>query len=102
MAYAGRLQRSVYWIGVRSSRLGIEKTDGRGDMRNLAFAVTALVFSSYASLTSAGYPPPSWFDPNEYYFSFDGSMAPTDIDRVTPYPHPQLGGLTPGRQWYAW
>src|SRR5690349_8737874 len=45
---------------------------------------------------------PAWFDPNQYFFSFDGSMAPGDIDRVTPFAHPELGGLEAGRAWFAW
>ena len=42
--------------------------------------------------TSAGATPiPSWFDPSQFYVSFDASMAPGDIDRVTPFAHPEVG-----------
>ena len=45
---------------------------------------------------------PVWFDPGDYFFSFVGVMGPGDIDRVTPNAHPILGGLDPGREWFAW
>jgi hypothetical protein len=66
-------------------------------MRTLA-AILLFLTSSIGNATHI----PTWFDPNQYFFSFDGRMGPGDIDRVTPIPHPELGGLTPGREWFAW
>jgi hypothetical protein len=62
----------------------------------LVAALTACYVTESKAVT------PDWFDANQYFFSFQGSMGPGDIDRVTPFAHSQLGGLTPGLEWFAW
>ena len=67
-------------------------------MKRILAAVLLLLASESSNATYI----PAWFEPDQYFFSFEGGMGPGDIDRVTPIPHPELGGLTPGREWFAW
>jgi len=67
-------------------------------MKRILAAVLLLLASESSKATYI----PTWFEPDQYFFSFEGGMGPGDIDRVTPIPHPELGGLTPGREWFAW